>query len=98
MGLVLESQYHSDVPPSTLIWWSRAVLHKVILTLGYTQAQHTPQAAWMQMHFPLTGNITFFNIQHFLSSPLSQIRQTPQTNTASQLHHATDTNNLCSPL
>ena len=29
------------------------------------------------MHFPLTGNITFFNIQQFLPPPLSQIRQPP---------------------
>ena len=127
-----------DVPPSTGIWWSRAVLYQTIMTLASSlgdddikfyppvlasggQEQYyirsswhwlhlwvmmgllyplvlasgghwlhlwvmmtlsfTPPPTWMQIHLPVTGNITFFNIQQLLPSPLSQIRQPPTTNT-----------------
>ena len=39
------------------------------------------------MHFPLAGNITFFNIQQFLPSPLSQIRQTPHPPQIQQVNY-----------
>ena len=34
-----EGSGQSDVPPSTGIWWPRGVLHKVIITLGYSSGQ-----------------------------------------------------------
>ena len=60
----------TDIPP-TAIWWSRAVLCKVIMTLAKSLGCNH-----IQMHFPLTGNITFSIFSSFYH-PLSHRSDNP---------------------